>query len=75
MRTASRHGYPDGFALSNQMKRLTDVRPSDVKGHIGWEWVLESWIQKEIAAGGFGREQLDMLGHRTVARDEGVASA
>ena len=62
MRTASRHGYPDGFSLSNQMKRLTGVRPSEVKERIGWEWVLERWIQRELASGGFGDDQVGMLG-------------
>lgn len=87
MRAASRHGYPDGFALSNQMKRLTGVRPSDVKAHIGWEWLFEAWIQYEIEAGGFGRDELGALrrslrgnGKRTgepsdEVTDEGVASA
>lgn len=62
MRTASRHGYPDGFSLSNQMKRLTGVRPSEVKERIGWEWVLERWIHRELASGGFGDDQVGMLG-------------
>jgi len=61
MRTASRHGYTDGFSLSNQMKRLTMTRPSEVKERIGWEWVLESWIQRELASGGFGKDQVGML--------------
>lgn len=46
-------GYPDGFALSNQMKRLIGIRPSDVRGRRGWEWMLECWIRKEAAEGGF----------------------
>lgn len=75
MRAASRHGYPDGFALSNQMKRLTGMRPSDVKAHIGWEWLFEAWIQKEIAGGGFGSDQLNMLGRTAGHADEDIASA
>ena len=75
MRTASRHGYPDGFSLSNQMKRLTGVRPTDVKEHIGWEWVLESWVRREVVAGGFGDDQVDMLGCDTLPAGDGAASA
>ena len=40
-------GYPDGFALSNQMNRLTGVRPSIARECLGWEWLVECWLQKE----------------------------
>jgi AraC-like DNA-binding protein len=46
-------GYPDGFALSNQMMRLTRVRPSMARQHLGWEWLLESWIHQEVMTHGF----------------------
>jgi len=75
MRTASRNGYPDGFSLSNQMKRLTGIRPSDVKRRIGWEWVFEAWIRQEVAHGGFGADQIEMLARRFAVSGEGVASA
>ena len=42
-------GYPDGFALSNQMKRLTGLRPSIMKECFGWEWIVESWLHHEAA--------------------------
>ncbi len=42
-------GYPDGFALSNQMKRLTGLRPSIMKECFGWEWIVESWLHREAA--------------------------
>lgn len=45
-------GYPDGFALSNQMKRMVGVRPSTVRDCLGWEWVVECWLEQEYAAGG-----------------------
>lgn len=51
-RAAARCGYPDGFTMSNQMKRLVDCRPSEVRTHIGWEWIVECWIRKEARAGG-----------------------
>ncbi|RMH17278.1 MAG: AraC family transcriptional regulator, partial [Gemmatimonadetes bacterium] len=46
-------GYSDGFAVSNQMVRLTGVRPSKVRTHLGWEWVLEAWLRREAENGGF----------------------
>lgn len=46
------HGYPDGFALSNQMYRLTGVRPSTVRERLGWEWIVEAWLEMEVAEGG-----------------------
>lgn len=49
---ASAHGYPDGFALSNQMYRLTGVRPSTVRDRLGWEWIVEAWLEMEVAEGG-----------------------
>jgi AraC-like DNA-binding protein len=45
-------GYPDGFALSNQMKRLTSVRPSTIRECLGWEWVVEGWLVDEHRRGG-----------------------
>jgi AraC-like DNA-binding protein len=45
-------GYPDGFALSNQMYRLTGIRPSVARECLGWEWVMESWLKKEAEVGG-----------------------
>jgi AraC-like DNA-binding protein len=44
-------GYPDGFALSNQMYRLTGVRPSTARECLGWEWLLEAWLKREAESG------------------------
>jgi AraC-like DNA-binding protein len=44
---ATRFGYPDGFTLSNQMKRLTGYRPSEVRELLGWEWLVEAWLERE----------------------------
>lgn len=49
--TACDLGYPDGFSLSNQMLRLTGLRPSVVRDHLGWEWIVEAWLRKEAAEG------------------------
>lgn len=46
-RVATRFGYPDGFTMSNSMKRLTGYRPSFVRQHLGWEWVLAAWLETE----------------------------
>lgn len=44
-------GYPDGFALSNQMLRLTGWRPSTIREHLGWEWIVEAWLRTEADDG------------------------
>lgn len=49
---ATRSGYADGFALSNQMHRLTGVRPSTVRECLGWEWFVEAWLDTEVSEGG-----------------------
>jgi AraC-like DNA-binding protein len=46
-RVATRFGYPDGFTMSNQMKRLTGHRPSEVRELLGWEWLVEMWVKRE----------------------------
>jgi AraC-like DNA-binding protein len=40
-------GYPDAFSLSNQMNRLVGVRPSEARKRLGWEWLIESWLERE----------------------------
>lgn len=46
-RVSARFGYPDGFTMSNTMKRLIGYRPSFVREHLGWEWILEAWWRRE----------------------------
>jgi AraC-like DNA-binding protein len=46
-RVASRFGYPDGFTMSNQMKRLIGYRPTEVREMLGWEWMVEAWLKRE----------------------------
>ncbi len=50
-RAATHVGYPDGFTMSNQMKRLIGCRPSDVRDHLGYEWIIEEWVRRECRAG------------------------
>lgn len=59
-----RLGYPDAFAMSNQMKRLTDSRPSEISERLGWEWFVEAWIQEEVRSGGFGDDSIQLLHSR-----------
>jgi len=44
-------GYPDGFSFSNQLNRLTGLRPSMMKVCFGWEWIVESWLLREASEG------------------------
>lgn len=44
-------GYPDGFAVSNQMERLLGYRPTEVRERLGWEWILEVWLRREADRG------------------------
>lgn len=47
---ACKLGYPDGFTMSNQMKRILGLRPSEVRGVLGWEWIVERWLRRERGA-------------------------
>lgn len=49
-------GYADGFALSNQMHRLTGIRPSEARRNLGWEWILEAWLRTEATTGGLSQD-------------------
>lgn len=44
-------GYPDGFTLSNQLKRMTGFRPSEIRSYVGFEWLLERWLEFERQQG------------------------
>ena len=46
-RVACHYGYPDGFTMSNQMKRLLGCRPSEIRQCLGWEWIVERWLTRE----------------------------
>jgi len=48
---ANELGYADGFSLSNQMSRLTGLRPSIMRECFGWEWIVESWLRQEALEG------------------------
>jgi AraC-like DNA-binding protein len=46
-RVATQFRYPDGFTMSNQMKRLVGCRPSEVREYLGYEWFIEEWLKLE----------------------------
>jgi AraC-like DNA-binding protein len=50
-RVAGRFGFPDGFTMSNSMKRLIGYRPSFVREHLGWEWIVAAWLRRERLVG------------------------
>lgn len=63
----------DGFALSNQMERLTGLRPSEVRRLAGWEWIFERWIGREVHRGGFRGPALQGLRRRTAVLPASIA--
>jgi AraC-like DNA-binding protein len=63
----------DGFALSNQMERLTGLRPSEVRRLAGWEWIFERWIGREVHRGGFRGPALQGLRRTTAALPSSIA--
>jgi len=46
-RLAAQAGYPDGFTMSNQMKRLLGIRPTELRQYLGYEWIIEDWLERE----------------------------
>jgi AraC-like DNA-binding protein len=82
-RIGSELGYPDGFAFSNQLKRLTGLRPSLMKECFGWEWIVESWLFREAEEGNLSTglrralfpPQAPGSSRRPAAQAEGVSSS
>ncbi len=64
---AYQFGYPDGFAVSNQMERVIGVRPREVREQLGWEWVMESWLRREAESGGLAPDHSRMSGFEATA--------
>ena len=40
------HGYSDHSALSRQLWRLFGVRSNAIRTGLGWEWMLDRWLQR-----------------------------
>ena len=55
-------GYPDGFAVSNQMDRVMGVRPREAREQLGWEWLMESWLRLEAGSGGLAPDHSRVSG-------------
>ncbi|MFH1763236.1 MAG: hypothetical protein ABIF09_03495 [Gemmatimonadota bacterium] len=68
-------GYPDGFAFSNQMKRLTGLRPSIMRECFGWEWIVESWLFTEAQSGSLSRTLKNKLFPDTTPDTESLLTA
>ena len=68
-------GYPDGFAFSNQMKRLTGLRPSIMRECFGWEWIVESWLFKEAQSGNLSPTLKNSLFPKTAQNLENSSTA
>ena len=32
--------------------RLADIRPSETRERLGWEWIVEAWLRQEATTGG-----------------------
>jgi len=41
-------GYSDHSALCHQMRRLFGTTPAVVRETLGWEWLLERWVQVNV---------------------------
>ena len=67
------YGYPDGFSLSNQMLRLTGVRPSEARACLGWEWFMEAWLRTEAEAGSLAPVGVDAQGREARTRSRARA--
>jgi AraC-like DNA-binding protein len=68
-------GYPDGFAFSNQMKRLTGLRPSIMRECFGWEWIVESWLHREAEKGNLAANLRNRLYPTPWPEEEGASVA
>jgi hypothetical protein len=42
-RIAGALGYRDHTALSKQVRLVFAVQPSEIRGTLGWEWLLDRW--------------------------------
>jgi AraC-like DNA-binding protein len=45
-------GYSDQSALSRQVHHLFGVRPGQLRGTLGWEWLLDGWLARRAPCTG-----------------------
>jgi len=60
-------GYPDSYSASNAMYRLLGLRPKVMRTQLGWEWIMETWLQREAEMGGFSPAPPDSGGHASAS--------
>lgn len=53
-RVALELGYSDHSALSRQLIRNFRMRPSEIRETLGWEWLLDRWLERMFAPGFVG---------------------
>lgn len=44
-------GHGDHAALIRQFTGCFGIRPATVRGTLGWEWLLERWVDRQLATG------------------------
>lgn len=49
LRIAVSLGYQDQSALSKQIAHAFEIRPSAIRGTIGWEWLLDRWTRRFVS--------------------------
>jgi AraC-like DNA-binding protein len=47
-RVALEFGYGDHSALSRQLIRNFGLRPSAIRETLGWEWLLDRWVERSL---------------------------
>ncbi len=47
LRIAGTGGFGDAAALSKQVHAAFGIRPSVLRGTLGWEWLLDRWTERE----------------------------
>lgn len=47
-------GYSDQSGFSRQVHHLFGARPGQLRGTLGWEWLLDGWLARHARAGGNG---------------------
>jgi AraC-like DNA-binding protein len=58
LRIAGAGGFGDAAALSKQVHAAFGIRPSALRGTLGWEWLLDRWTQRAgLAAAAAGAWQ------------------
>lgn len=46
LRVALDSGYGDHATFIRQIRRLFDLRPVEIRGTLGWEWMLHRWVSR-----------------------------